>query len=156
MAIRTKRWTRVEYDRLIDLGAFGADARVELLGGQLVVRQPQGSPHATAVRLAAQALRHAFGPGWIIEGQLPVSLDDESEPEPDVTVVSGGRRYYIASHPSRPVLVDHVLEVYRDPGPHAEAPYGWRYASALTLEGRARVRPVAAASAGILVADLLP
>jgi Uma2 family endonuclease len=189
MAIREKRWTRVEYDRLIDLGAFGPDDRVELLGGQLVGREPQGSPHATAVRLVAQALRHAFGPGWIIEGQLPVSLDDESEPEPDVTVVSGGPRDYIASHPSRPVLVvevaltslaldrgekaglyaragledywivnlvDHVLEVYRDPEPHAEAPHGWRYASALTLEGRARVKPLAAASAGILVADLLP
>jgi Uma2 family endonuclease len=105
MAIRTKRWTRLEYERLIDLGAFGPEDRLELLGGQLVVREPQGRPHATGIRLVAQALRAAFGPSWSIEAQLPVSLDEESEPEPDVAVVAGGPRDYLASHPSRPVLV---------------------------------------------------
>jgi Uma2 family endonuclease len=108
MAIRTKRWTRLEYERLIDLGAFDPEDRLELLGGQLVVREPQGRPHATGIRLAAQALRTAFGPLWSIEAQLPVSLDDESEPEPDVTVVAGGPRDYLASHPSRPALVVEV------------------------------------------------
>ena len=33
MAIRTKRWTRLEHERLIDLGAFGPEDRLELLGG---------------------------------------------------------------------------------------------------------------------------
>ena len=56
----------------------------------MVVREPQAGPHSTAIRLVARALRAALGPGWIIEGQLPMSLDDESEPEPDVTVVAGG------------------------------------------------------------------
>ena len=41
---RTKRWTRLEYERLVDLGAFGPGDRLELLGGQLVVREPQGRP----------------------------------------------------------------------------------------------------------------
>jgi Uma2 family endonuclease len=104
MAIRTKRWTRLEYERLIDLGAFGPEDRLELLGGQLVVREPQGRAHSTGIRLVAQALRAAFGP-LCIEAQLPVSLDEESEPEPDVAVVAGGPRDYLASHPSRPALV---------------------------------------------------
>jgi hypothetical protein len=90
VAIRTKRWTRLEHERLIGLGAFGPDDRVELLGGRMVVPEPQAGPHSKAIRLVARALRAALGPGWIIEGQLPVSLDDESEPEPDVTVVAGG------------------------------------------------------------------
>ena len=105
MAIRTKRWTRLEYERLIDLGAFGPEDRLELLGGQLVVREPQGRPHSTGIRLVARALRAAFGPLWSIEAQLPVSLDEESEPEPDVTVVAGGPRDYLSSHPRRPALV---------------------------------------------------
>ncbi len=106
MAIRTKRWTRLEYERLIDLGAFGPEDRLELLGGQLVIREPQGGrPHSTGIRLVAHALRAAFGPLWSIEAQLPVSLDEESEPEPDVAVVAGGPRDYLASHPSRPALV---------------------------------------------------
>jgi Uma2 family endonuclease len=105
MAIRTKRWTRLEYERLIDLGAFGPEDRLELIGGQLVVREPQGRPHSTGIRLVAQAVRAAFGPLWSIEAQLPVSLDEESEPEPDVTVAVGGPRDYLASHPSRPALL---------------------------------------------------
>ena len=108
MAIRMKRWTRLEYERLIDLGAFGPEDRLELLGGQLVVREPQGRPHATGIRLVALALRAAFGPLWSIEAHLPVSLDEESEPEPDVAVVAGGPRDYLASHPSRPALVVEV------------------------------------------------
>src|SRR4029450_8699272 len=102
MAIRTKRWTRLEYERLIDLGAFGPEDRLELLGGQLVVREPQGHLHSTGIRLVARALRTAFGPSWNIDAQLPVSLDEESEPEPDVAVVAGGPRDYGASHPTPP------------------------------------------------------
>ena len=106
--VRTKRWTRLEYERLIDLGAFAPDERLELLGGQLVVREPQGRPHATGIRLVARALRAVFGPDWNIEAQLPVALDEESEPEPDIAVVTGGPRDYIESHPSRPELVVEV------------------------------------------------
>lgn len=103
--LRTKRWTRVEYEWLIDLGAFGPEDRLELIGGQLVVREPQGRPHSTGIRLVAAALRAAFGPEWNVEAQLPVALDEESEPEPDVAVVAGGPRDYLASHPTRPALV---------------------------------------------------
>jgi Uma2 family endonuclease len=102
---RAKRWTRLEYERLVDLGAFGPEERLELIGGQLVVREPQGRPHSTGIRLVAAALRAAFGPGWTIEAQLPVALDEESEPEPDIAVVAGGPRDYLSSHPSRPTLV---------------------------------------------------
>jgi Uma2 family endonuclease len=105
---KAKRWTRLEYERLIDLGAFGPEDRLELIAGELVVREPQGRPHATGIRLVAGTLRAAFGPNWSIEAQLPVALDEESEPEPDVAVVAGGPRDYLASHPTRPVLVVEV------------------------------------------------
>jgi len=42
--------------------------------------------------------------------QMPVALDDESEPEPDVAVVPGEWGDYRTSHPSRPVLVVEVAE----------------------------------------------
>src|SRR5437773_2139717 len=84
--IPTKRWARVEYERLIDLAVFKPGDRVELVGGQLIVREPLGSPHSVAIRLAEEALRSAFGPGWEVRVQMPVALDDESEPEPDLAV----------------------------------------------------------------------
>ena len=108
--LRQRPIKRVEYERLTEQGFFDSDERLELLDGLLVVREPQHAPHATAVKLAAQALRDAFGPGWLVEGQFPIALDDMSEPEPDVAVVPGTARDYRASHPARPVLILEVAE----------------------------------------------
>ena len=107
--VTLRRWKRVEYERLIDLGLFQGDP-VELIGGQLVVAEPQGSYHATAVGAADDALRAALPPGWIVRAQMPVALDDESAPEPDLAVVAGVRADYRASHPARPVLALEVAE----------------------------------------------
>jgi Uma2 family endonuclease len=103
-AAPARRWKRVEYDRLVEQGFFEGE-RLELLDGALIVREPQGTPHATALELAGDALRAAFGPGWRVRTRLPLALDDETEPEPDVVVVPGRPRDYLAEHPSRPVLI---------------------------------------------------
>jgi Uma2 family endonuclease len=110
MELPTRRWKRVEYDRLIECGIFQPGDPVELLGGQLIVAEPQGSRHFTTIRAVDAALRAAFGAGWEVRGQGPIALDDESEPEPDVAVVPGTFRDYLAEHPSRPVLVVEVSE----------------------------------------------
>jgi Uma2 family endonuclease len=108
--IPTKRWARVEYERLIDLAVLRSGDRVELVGGQLVVREPQGSPHAVAVGLTENALRAAFGTGWVVQVQMPVALDDESEPEPDAAVCAGRPRDYLTGHPTRPALLVEVAD----------------------------------------------
>ena len=186
--MRTRQWTRLEYDRLIETGFFQAGDKVELIGGQLMVAEPQGSRHAATVSLVADALRAAFGSGWYVMIQLPVALDDESEPEPDVAVVVGSAREYWDAHPSRPVLVvevadssialdrehkaslyararvpecwilsieEGILEIYRQPAPSPDAPYGWRYGEIQRLGRGATVAPVAVPTASIPVADLL-
>lgn len=107
---RTRLWTRVEYERLIEIGVFRPGEPVELLGGQLIVSEPQGSAHYTAVLLVEEALRAALGPGWLVRTQGPIALDDLSEPEPDVAAVSGRARDYSRAHPVRPALVVEVAE----------------------------------------------
>jgi Uma2 family endonuclease len=187
--IRTRRFTRAEYDRLIELGVFRPDDRIELLGGELVVAEPKGAPHYTAIRKTARALEAAFGPGWEVRTEGPIWLDDDSEPEPDIAVVPGTPDDYRRVHPSRPVLtvevaetslafdrrykgslyaragladywivnmVDRGLEVYRDPTPDAEAPFGWSYASRQVFDRSARVSPLALPAAGIPVSRFLP
>jgi Uma2 family endonuclease len=108
--VKTRRWKRVEYERLIETGFFQPGDPIELIGGQLIVAEPQGSGHFAAIRAVEEALRAAFGVGWDVRGQGPVALDEESEPEPDVAVVPGSYRDYVAAHPSRPVLVVEVSE----------------------------------------------
>src|SRR5262245_19824333 len=107
---KTRRWGRLEYERLIESGFFQPGDPVELLGGQLIVAEPQGSRHYTAIQAAEESLRTAFGPHWQVRGQGPLALDDESEPEPDVAVVPGSFRDYVLEHPSQPVLVVEVSE----------------------------------------------
>src|SRR6266850_2755707 len=106
--IRTRRWTRAEYDRLIAIGVFQPGDPVELLGGELVVSEPQSSEHYVAIGLVETALRATLGRGWVIRPQGPVALDDESEPEPDVALVPGEWRDYLREHPAQPVLVVEV------------------------------------------------
>src|SRR5215469_6068734 len=107
--LTTRRWTRAEYDRLVDLGVFQGEP-VELIDGRLVVAEPQGSYHASTIGVVGDVLRSALPSGWLVRIQMPVALDDESEPEPDLAVVPGAWADYRTSHPSRPVLVVEVAE----------------------------------------------
>jgi Uma2 family endonuclease len=187
--VRTRRFTRAEYERLIDLGVFQPGELIELIGGELLVAEPQGAPHYTAIRKTAKALEAAFGPGWDVRTEGPIGLDDESEPEPDVAVVPGTPDDYARAHPSRLVLtvevaesslaldrlrkgslyaragladywvlnlIDRVLEVYREPAPDSASPFGWRYARSEVFDASARVAPLAAPGANVLVSNLLP
>ena len=109
--LRTRRWTRKEYRKLGQLGILPEDEPVELIDGHLIVAEPKGRPHVTAVALTADALRRAFGAGWYVFQQDPIALDEDSEPEPDIVVVPGGPRDYLDDHPARPVLVVEVAEM---------------------------------------------
>jgi Uma2 family endonuclease len=103
------RWSRVKYERLVECGAFQGDP-VELIGGQLIVAEPQGTYHATVVGLVDDAIRRVLPPAWFVRVQAPISLDDESTPEPDIAVVRGTREDYLQAHPSVPALVIEVAD----------------------------------------------
>ncbi len=103
-----RKWTRLEYDRLVEAEFLGPEDRIELLGGHMIVKEPQYSPHATSICLVQAVLIAAFGAGWTVRAQMPVALDEESEPEPDVSVVPGDPRDYRDAHPERPALIVEV------------------------------------------------
>jgi Uma2 family endonuclease len=186
IADRIRRWTRVEYERLIDLGVFEPCERLELLDGQLVVREPQSSRHAAAIRRVLAVLRRALGPGWQVDSQLPIALDELSLPEPDVAVVPWEPGAYRQAHPSRAVLIVEVAdssyrvdrEVKASLYARASVPEywivdvaretlevhrepeataaGWRYASVTTVRPPATVAPLVSPDRATPVADLLP
>ncbi len=104
------RWTREMYDRMVEEGILGPHTRVQLIDGEVIEMTPQGSRHAGVVQLAGEALRKVCPRDAHVRFQLPLALDDHSEPEPDVAVVPGVPRDYIEAHPSRALLVVEVAE----------------------------------------------
>jgi Uma2 family endonuclease len=107
--VKTRRWRRVEYERLVDLGLFVGE-RLELLDGLLVVREPQGSSHAAIVEQIGHVLAAAFGDGWHARHHAPLALGEDSEPEPDVAIVAGTPKDYVVAHPATAALVVEVAD----------------------------------------------
>src|SRR5204863_7914745 len=110
LEVRTRRWTRKEYDRLIELGILHEDEPIELVDGQMVVREPKHAPHAVTTGLVSDALRAAFGRGWHVRVQEPIALDDEAEPEPDVSMARGAPWAYPCEHPASPSMIVDVAK----------------------------------------------
>jgi Uma2 family endonuclease len=98
-----------QYHAMIDAGILTADDPVELLHGWLVTKTSKKPPHRVTTQLTREALAHVLPTGWYVDAQEPITTAD-SEPEPDVAVVRGGRRDYRDRHPG-PLDVALVVEV---------------------------------------------
>jgi len=75
---------------------------------------PQGAAHAAAVRAVEEVLRRHFGAGYDVRTQLPLALAADSEPEPDVAVVTGSFRDYRDQHPRTALLGIEVADTTID------------------------------------------
>jgi Uma2 family endonuclease len=90
-AIVTVKWTIDDYHRLIEAGIL-SDRRVELLNGQIVEMPPEREPHAHLSSDAADYLREE------LRGK-PITLPNQSEPEPDIAIVQDLGDTYLKHHP---------------------------------------------------------
>jgi Uma2 family endonuclease len=82
-----RRFTVAEYYRMAEAGILGEDDRVELIEGEIIQMSPVGTRHVAFVitlnnLLAVRLAGHAF-----ISPQNPVQLSDDTEPQPDLTVL---------------------------------------------------------------------
>ena len=94
---------------MVARGAFPPGARVQLLEGEILEMTPQSPDHALAVRAAEEALRRVFTHGYDVRVRMPLGVDDDSEPEPDVAVVRGNFRDF-RTHPLTAELVVEVAD----------------------------------------------
>jgi Uma2 family endonuclease len=99
-----------EYERMGEAGLFAPDARLELLGGEIVEMTPIGSPHAAAVNRLNRLLVLGTGDRAVVTIQNPVRLSDLSEPQPDVSILRARDDFYGGGH-ARPADVLLVVEV---------------------------------------------
>ncbi|MGA9520028.1 MAG: Uma2 family endonuclease [Myxococcaceae bacterium] len=99
-----------EYHRMIEAGVFAEDEHLELLHGILTVRSPQSGPHARIIQRLNGILVRRLGEGFDVRVQLPLTLGDDSEPEPDFSIVPHGEEGHGANHPAHALL---VIEIAR-------------------------------------------
>jgi Uma2 family endonuclease len=93
------RFTVDDYYRLAQTGILGEDDRVELIDGEIVMMTPIGSPHAACVTAITRLLVGLLGDRALVRIQLPVRLDDHSEPEPNVCLARPQPDLYAGGHP---------------------------------------------------------
>ncbi len=87
-----------------EAGLF-ANECVELLDGTIVTMSPQNSPHAGTVDQLQRLLGGVVRDTMRVRTQLPIILDDWSEPEPDVAVCAPDPYGYTREHPKAPSVV---------------------------------------------------
>ena len=152
--IRTKTWTRFEYDRLVEAEILGREDRIELLAGAMVIAlddESEPEPDICVVPGDPRDYRgaHPERPALIVEVALS-RLRFDREHKGSLYARAWIADYWIVNIPDR------RLAVYRDPAPDAAAPFAWRYGRVATLGPDERVAPLAVPAASVSVADLLP
>jgi len=104
------RFTRRQFDRMVEAGVFGPEDRLELIDGSVLEMTPQSSRHAAAVQLVQRALQERYERGYSVRVQMPLALGPDSSPEPNIAVVPGGPRDHRDAHPEHAVLVVEVAD----------------------------------------------
>ncbi|WP_315791990.1 Uma2 family endonuclease [Fischerella sp. JS2] len=106
----TRRFTLDEYHRLIELGFFHEDERVELIRGELVQMVAKGTAHTTCCSNLIRELAQLVAGKAELRCQDPITLPSDSEPEPDFAIVRSTPDNYLSAHPT-PADIFLVIEI---------------------------------------------
>jgi Uma2 family endonuclease len=98
MSINIAKWTIDQYHELIATGML-AERSVELLIGDIVEVPPEGMPHAVFCGRTVEYLRKLISGRATVREAHPITLPNDSEPEPDVAIVRAPDTQYLTHHP---------------------------------------------------------
>ena len=98
MTCISAKWTTEEYHRMVAAGIL-CDRQVELLKGEIVEIPPEREPHAYCSDEAGEYLAQLLGENAKIRHGKPITLPNNSEPEPDLAIVQRLGREYREHHP---------------------------------------------------------
>ncbi|NCJ06106.1 Uma2 family endonuclease [Synechococcales cyanobacterium C] len=98
MTITLAKWTVADYHQMIEAEIL-KDRRVELLKGEIVEMAPEGEPHAYCSDEAGEYLAKLLGDRAKVRQAKPITLPNDSEPEPDLAIVQRLGREYRSHHP---------------------------------------------------------
>jgi Uma2 family endonuclease len=91
-ARQLRRFTAREYEQMVAAGVFIERGRVELLGGEIIEMAAMGLAHATYLNNFDYLLKRQVPQEYRVNVQVPILLDDASEPEPDLVVYRRRKR----------------------------------------------------------------
>lgn len=103
------RWTVEQFHQMGSMGWFEG-RRPFLLDGVIWEQGPMNPPHASAVYVLSKLLESIFGAGWVVRPQLPLTLDAQNDPLPDVAVCTGAPEDYFDVHPTSASLVVEISD----------------------------------------------
>jgi len=107
-----RRFSVSEYQRMGEEGILFEDEHIELIDGVIIQMSTEGTRHSAIMsNIAAQFYALVIEGKALLRVQNPIVLNDDTEPEPDLTLVkTRGRAYYLETHP-RPDDVLLLIEV---------------------------------------------
>jgi Uma2 family endonuclease len=105
------RLSVAQYHQMIETGILTTDDRVELIEGWLIEKMSKNKPHGYATHRLRAIFESLIPEGWFVDSQEPVTTDD-SEPEPDVSILRGSLRDYLVKDrgPSDTALIAEVAD----------------------------------------------
>jgi len=98
MTLTIAKWTLAEYHRLVASGILD-DRKVELIRGDIIEMATEGELHAYSTDEAGEYLTQLMGDRAKVRQAHPVTLPNDSEPEPDLAIVQRLGREYRSHHP---------------------------------------------------------
>jgi Uma2 family endonuclease len=98
MTITLAKWSIEDYHRILNAGVFDNQS-VELLKGEIINMPPEGESHAYFSSTAAEYLMQLLSDRALIRSAKPITLPNDSEPEPDIAIVKRLGREYLEHHP---------------------------------------------------------
>ena len=98
MTVALAKWSIEEYHQMIEAGVL-EDRQVELLKGDIVEVEREGVLHAHVATEAANYLRTLLTGRAEIRDSKPITLPNDSEPEPDIALIQPLDEEYGQHHP---------------------------------------------------------
>lgn len=93
-------WTIERYHQAIEQGVLTERDKVELLFGQIIAKMPVGEPQADVLSDIADFFYERLGKKYKFRSQSPVTLPNDSEPEPNFAVVVRRKYNRSTGHPA--------------------------------------------------------
>lgn len=93
------RLSVTDFVRMAEAGILREDDRIELIEGELIEMAPIGSKHLSTVAVLSEMLTLAATGKAFVISQSPVTLNDDSQPEPDLVLLKPRDDHYSTAVP---------------------------------------------------------